>query len=528
MIEIHRSPIEEVPFRVKVIGVGGAGCHAADQVFREGVPAIELLAANTDSRALNGSLVSSRILLGQKLTRGLGAGGDPELGRKAVDESRVEVLENLEGTSLIILLAGLGGGTGSGAAARIASLAKSKGVMVVAIVTMPFSFEGVRRVEQAAAALSVLRAQADLVVCFENDQMSSLVDTSAGVEDAFAAVDALIAESVRSLTALSRRRSMIHSGIDDVAAALHGSSVSAVFGHGAAEGENRVLEALRRALSGPMLNPSQLAECTGLWVSVSGGRDLKFSELQHLMSEVNSRVASHVRLFLGASVDHSLGETFTVTLLGGILPAGHASEHPSTSSAEEWSRLEHSAGGSYETEALAQRNTGDEPDGGALSENTNTGEFDEPSEEAQSDYADDSKVSVLPARPPFEERVEMRRDIGAALLRKRQAERSEAEAAKEAELNLAAETAPEQKTVSEMPVRTASVAEHISPERAPVPGAQGGKPKASVQEQMQFETINRGRFEKTDPTVIDGQDLDVPTFMRRHVPLEGGDAHGER
>jgi cell division protein FtsZ len=192
MIEIARTGFQNPQGRVKVVGVGGAGSHVVDAIAREGYWAADLVVSNTDARALASSFTACRVGLGQRLTRGLGAGGDPELGRRAVEDI-------VMGSSLVVLIAGLGGGTGSGGAARIAEIARSQGAHVVALVTMPFSFEGQRRAEQAAEGLRDLQAHSDIVVCFENERMRHLADSAAAVEETFGAADRVLSEAVRCM-----------------------------------------------------------------------------------------------------------------------------------------------------------------------------------------------------------------------------------------------------------------------------------------------------------------------------------------
>ncbi|MEI6715684.1 MAG: cell division protein FtsZ [Verrucomicrobiota bacterium] len=585
MIEINRAPIQLKDYQVRVIGVGGAGCHAVDRLSKEGLAGGDLIVANTDVRALNSCVTPTRIALGQKLTRGLGAGGDPDVGRAAVEESLDAVCESLAGSSLVIVLAGLGGGTGSGSAPRIAEAAREHGAHVVVLTTTPFSFEGKRRGEQAVEALGLLRENSDLVICFENDRMTSLVDATAGVEEAFSSVDALWVQAVRALVSMTKRHGIMNSGLDEISAALSGSYSTALFGHGLADGDDRVNEALRKALSSPLFGvEGEISAASGLWVYVAGGSDLRWAEVQMLMTEVNRQVSPDIRLFFGAGIDPLLNGAVSLTLLAGVPCMGKA----------EIARFERRRREVAATSVFAKAPTAlsvppptvleehepvheSEDIQGYRSPGMVADEIEEESEpvffvESEAVVVDNSAVvepvdelpqetlleppsEELPLppvaevppkqvpKPPFERASELRRDIGAALLKRRVVEthsRSEdtfSEVAEETESSDRL-SVPVEGEVAEAPVpaeivelaqpedlveevakpREALVALEAQTGQAP---ASHPRSKPTVQEQMHFEPVNRGRFEKTDPTMIDGQDLDVPTFMRRKVSIGG-------
>ena len=558
MIELTRTHELHSDWKVKVLGVGGAGTHAVDRLSRDGLSGVELLVANTDARALSSSFTAERISLGQALTRGLGAGGDPELGRTAALESSAAVGERLSGASLVVLMVGLGGGTGSGAAPCIVRIAKAQGAHVAVFATLPFSFEGRRRREQALEALDALRREADLVICFENDRMSTVADPASGIEDAFQSVDSLLAQSVRALASMTRRRNVLHSGLDEIAATVAGPRCTALFGYGAADGEERARAAVARAFSNPLLDFKEAVDSiASLWVYVAGGPDMRFSEVQDLMQEVAARIPQEVRLYFGAAVDPQMEGVVAVSLLAGI-PWADAPDGTQTARASVQAPVLAAAAASLtvgtalqpgivvpaepEPDLVPEAEAGwppvafgdpeplfvsppfvsaELPESALFEPAPLGGETDEPVAEPEEAPAALRNVPT----PPFELSKERRRDAAAV------------SAPKDPVLTFAASeprSQPEEpfwEPVLPLEVETPALGDSFSPavdspeqsvsqvQESPQE-AIARKAKENVQEQMRFEPVNRGRFEKTDPTIVDGEDLDVPTFLRQRVPLE--------
>lgn len=511
MIELSRIHETVASGIIKVIGVGGAGSHAVDRISREGIAGVDLIVTNTDARGLSGAITSQKIAIGRAHTRGLGAGGDPELGAAAARESASELAEKLAGASLLIIVTGLGGGTSSGAAPVIAQIGRDLGAHVVVVATLPFSFEGRRRRDQAFEGINALRACSDLVVCFENERMSSIAGTSAGVLDAFAAVDGLLAQAVRSLSAMTRRRNVLSGGIAEIAAAVGGFSATALFGFGIAEGENRGAGALARALESPLLDKGKkLKEATSLWVHVAGGEDMRWAEVQSLMAKASEMTAQDVKMFFGASVDASLVGTIAVTLIAGVPDACEPAFADLVVSS-----------GSREPERIEPKKP------------------DHPSTVLERRVEQNEALQISQTRkavsvPPFEKKQEVQADAEYVT------QISVSDVVNE--LVNREETASE--TIEESPVFVQPPARLVEDE-APIEKTHGHeqavlmsphlgnesvlqsetpvvaepecavKKKETVQEQMSFEPVSRGRFEKTDPTIVDGEDLDIPTFMRQ-------------
>lgn len=469
MIELPRSNQPGTPpeLTIKVIGLGGAGTNALDRIQLDGFEGAELVCMNTDAQSLAASVAPVKVQLGQQTTRGLGAGGDPEIGYAAGEESADEIRAVLEGASVVFLCAGLGGGTGSGAAPLVANFAREQHALVVAFVTLPFTFEGRRRMAQAEEALASLQQQADVLICFENNRMSDVVNPRAGIQEAFAVADQTISQSVRAVAAILQRRGLIHAGFDELASALRSQSARSLFGFGEADGDNRAHAALERALRSPLMDRGRLlADAHNVLVHVAGGPNMTLNEVTLLMEEFNRHIADTTRILFSTAVDPRLGSKMSVVVLSSLGGLDDVEPAQPAQSARP---------------AVTARPARISPPIAASS--------------LPAPQIDPAPVPVtaleLIAAPP---------------------ERREAppEAAPSLPVAAAAST-------------PAPVAETPAP--APPPGTArktNGKPKLTKeekQEQMLFEPVNRGRFEKSEPTIVDGQDLDVPAFMRMNVRI---------
>src|ERR1700730_4350825 len=314
------------PIYIKVVGVGGAGSNVLDRVMLDGIEAAELVAINTDVQSLTASVAAHKVQIGRNLTRGLGAGGDPELGYAAGEEATDEIRSVLEGGNVIFICVGLGGGTGSGAAPIIAQLAKEDNSLVLVFAALPFSFEGRRRCAQAAESLSRLRVIADAVVCFENDRMAEITLPRMGVHEAFAAADLTISQSIRSVATILQRPGLLHIGFDDVCAVLRNGDARALFGYGDAEGENRAHDALARALKNPLMNRGELLEeAFHAIVHIRGGTNVTLGEVQIIMEELNRHINDQTQLFMGIGIDTRMGHRLSVSICSSL---GNGAENP--------------------------------------------------------------------------------------------------------------------------------------------------------------------------------------------------------
>jgi len=304
---------------IKIVSVGGAGLNALDRIVLDGLERAEVVATNTDVQSLASSVAAHKVQLGRTVTRGLGAGGDPELGYHAAVESADEIREALADARMIFICAGLGGGTGSGAAPYVAQLAHEAGALVVAFATLPFSFEGKRRNAQAREALARLNEVANGVICFENDQMGDIVAPQAGIHQAFAAADITISQSVRSIVNLIQRPGLIRIGFDDLLAALRSPNGRCLFGFGESDSGNRAHEALAQALKNPLMDRGRmLADAARVLVQVAGGPGMTLSEVEILMQELGRQVSEQTQILFGAVVDGRLGDRLSVTIISSL------------------------------------------------------------------------------------------------------------------------------------------------------------------------------------------------------------------
>lgn len=320
MIEFPRDSQDRIPTSsVKILGLGGAGANMLDRVALDGLEGAELLALNTDIRTLSGSVASERIQLGRNLTKGLGTGGDPELGHQAILEAEDEVRAALKGRKIVFICVGLGGGTGSGAAPIAARIARQEGAFVVMFATMPFVFEGARRREQAETALNELAVLSNALVTFDNSRMGELILAKQGVHEAFAAADRMISESIKAVIRLVVRPGLINIGLDDLMSALRTTRSRCLFGSGLARGKDRAQKALRNALASPLLDQGALLEdAQSVLVHLCGGEDLTLFEIELLMESLGKHVPQHAHVLFGAAVDASMEDQLSITLVSSL------------------------------------------------------------------------------------------------------------------------------------------------------------------------------------------------------------------
>ncbi len=320
MIEFPRDAQNTIPSSsVKIVGLGGAGTNMLDRVVLDGMDGAEMLAINTDIRTLSGSVARDRIQLGRNLTKGLGSGGDPELGQQAVLEAEGEVRSALKGRKIVFLCVGLGGGTGSGAAPIICRIAREEGAFVVVFATMPFGFEGRRRREQADTALNELAVLSNALVTFDNNRMGDLVLAKQGIHEAFAAADRMISESIKAVIRLVIRPGLINVGLDDLMTALRTTRSRCLFGSGISSGKDRAQKALRNALNSPLLDQGALLkDAETVLVHLCGGEDLTLYEIELLMQSLSKYVPDKAHVLFGAAVDPSMGDHLSITMVSSL------------------------------------------------------------------------------------------------------------------------------------------------------------------------------------------------------------------
>src|SRR5438874_6960649 len=264
--------------RIKVIGVGGGGANAVRRMLQEGLSGIEFHILNTDQQALAASPVANKLAIGQKLTGGLGAGADPSIGRQAALEDTERIIEILEGADMIFVTAGLGGGTGTGAASVVASLSKELGALTVAVVTKPFGFEGKRRMKQADHGLADLAATVDTVIAIPNDRLLALVPRGASFFESFRIADDLLRQAVQGISDIIVTPGLINRDFSDIKATMSGMGY-AMMGTATAEGENAAIEAARQAINSPLLEDSRIRGSRGVLINITGSSRLGLHEV---------------------------------------------------------------------------------------------------------------------------------------------------------------------------------------------------------------------------------------------------------
>ncbi len=428
---------------IRFIGLGNAGVHLADRLAMSGHAEIEVVAMNTDTQSLASSVAPRKVALGPKASRGLGTGGDPEVGYEAAQESLDEIRNAVDGAGIVFLCAGLGGGTASGIAPLLAEMAREAGATVFAVVTSPFTFEGRRRGAQASEALELLAGHTHALVHFENDRMSELPAPRSGIEETFAAADGTLLSCVTTMVEILRGGSPMPIGLSDLLAVLGGGAPASLFGRGGSAGDNRAHEALERALKSPLLDRGRLlADCHSVIAHIAGPPSLSFSEVAAVMRELNRHASDEAKLFFGVTTSSDSAAPFSVTLFGNY------------------------AGDPDKRTAVPQQSAVPVPQS--------------------------PRASAPAAEPPAAEEPPPRPQPAPVPAVEEDPKQLFPEPAAPAERPQAAARAPRE------------------PAKPAKPAAQ---PKVK-QETLPFESVARGRFEKSEPTIVEGEDLDVPTFLR--------------
>jgi cell division protein FtsZ len=448
---------------IKIVSVGGAGLNALDRIILDGLERADVVAMNTDVQSLASSVAPHKVQLGRTVTRGLGGGGDPELGYQAAVESAEEIRGALADARMIFICAGLGGGTGSGAAPYVAQLAREAGSLVVAFATIPFAFEGKRRGVQAREALARLNEIANAVICFENDQMGDMVAPKAGIHQAFATADITISQSVRSIVNLIQRPGLIRIGFDDLLAALRSRNGRCLFGFGESDSDNRAHDALTQALKNPLMDRGRmLADAARLLVQVAGGPSMTLSEVEILMQELGRHVNEQTQILFGTAVDGRMGNRLSVTIISSF-----------------------------------------------------TADEDSIPQQIQ------SVQSSVPAMPPVwgqPQAASPKIEIEPEVTPEGTSQLAETMSIEEPRKVFGVETAPPPAVLNESEPRSITTQTRPVPMKEEKPSPE--KNVQAKQEVLQFEPVTRGRFEKSEPTIVEGEDLDVPTYLRKNIKVK--------
>ena len=309
---------------IKVIGVGGAGNNAVNRMIAEGVQGVEFIVANTDTQALANSKAETKIQLGPKLTKGLGAGSLPDIGLKAAEESEERIREALSGADLIFVTAGMGGGTGTGAAPIVARIAKDLGALTVGVVTRPFSFEGPKRGRYAAEGVAQMKANVDTLVTISNNRLLEIVDKKTPMLEAFREADNVLRQGVQGISDLIIAPGYVNLDFADVKTVMKDQG-SALMGIGVASGENRTAEATKKAISSPLLEVS-IDGAEQILLNITGGSDLTLFEAQDASDIVAAAATNDVNIIFGTSINENLGDEVIVT----VIATGIDEEHKSS------------------------------------------------------------------------------------------------------------------------------------------------------------------------------------------------------
>ena len=298
---------------IKVVGVGGGGTNAVNRMVDAGLAGVEFIGVNTDAQALLMSDADVKIHIGESVTRGLGAGANPEVGRAAAQESRDELKETLNGADMVFVTAGEGGGTGTGAAPIVADLALEVGALTVGVVTRPFSFEGRRRAEIAQQGIAALQERVDTVIVIENDRLLQVVDKDTSVVDAFRLADDVLRQGVQGITDLITIPGLINLDFADVRTIMREAG-SALMGIGSAHGANRATEAAQKAVSSPLLD-SSIDGATGILLNVTGPADMGLFEVNEAAEVVTAAASNDANIIFGAVIDEAMGDDLRVTVI---------------------------------------------------------------------------------------------------------------------------------------------------------------------------------------------------------------------
>jgi cell division protein FtsZ len=299
--------------KIKVIGVGGGGCNAVNRMIASGVTGIDFWAINTDSQALTNTTAPDCIQIGQKLTRGLGAGGNPAIGQKAAEESRDEIARSLEGTDLVFITAGMGGGTGTGAAPIVAEVAKEMGCLTVGIVTRPFTFEGRRRAKQAEEGINALQSRVDTLIVIPNNQLLSVIPAETPLQEAFRVADDILRQGVQGISDIIIIPGLVNVDFADVRAVMADAG-SALMGIGVGSGKSRAKEAATAAISSPLLE-SSIQGAKGVVFNVTGGTDLTLHEVNVAAEIIYEVVDADANIIFGAVIDDRLQGEMRITVI---------------------------------------------------------------------------------------------------------------------------------------------------------------------------------------------------------------------
>jgi len=313
--------------RIKVVGVGGGGGNAVNTMIAAGLPGVEFIVANTDAQALRANLAPGKMQIGAELTRGLGAGGNPEIGRRAAQEDEDTLRATLMGADMVFVTAGMGGGTGTGAAPVVAKIAKESGALTVGVVTKPFTFEGKRRAKQAASGLDELKASCDTLIAIPNQKLLAVAGRNSSILETFKKADDVLLQAVRGIADLITVHGLINLDFADVRAIMCEMGM-AMMGAAVAAGENRAVEAAQRAVSSPLLEDVRVEGARGVLINITGGPDLTLHEVNEAVTLIQDEADEDANIIFGAVIDEALEDEVRITVIATGFGEPAAATHP--------------------------------------------------------------------------------------------------------------------------------------------------------------------------------------------------------
>lgn len=307
---------EEKPMNtvIKVVGVGGAGTNAVNRMIATGMDGVQFIVANTDSQQLRESLAPTKIQIGNKLTRGLGAGADPEIGREAANEDRDKINKALKGADMIFITAGMGGGTGTGAAPIVAEVAKEQNALVVGVVTKPFKVEGKKRNTRAAEGINNLKMKVDTLITIPNDLLLKIIDRKTPLEEAFRLADDILRQGVQGIADLIMITGVVNVDFADVKTVMKETG-DALMGVGIGQGENKALEATQMAINSPLLEETHIEGSKAVLINIAGGNDLSLHEVNEVTDVITRQVDPDANIIFGTTIDPALDDRVRVTVI---------------------------------------------------------------------------------------------------------------------------------------------------------------------------------------------------------------------
>jgi cell division protein FtsZ len=307
---------EEKPLTtvIKVVGVGGAGCNAVNRMIATGMEGVEFIVANTDAQQLRDNLAPGKIQIGTKLTRGLGAGADPGVGREAANEDRDKIHKALKGADMVFITAGMGGGTGTGAAPIVAEVAKEHSALVVGVVTKPFKVEGKKRMAQAEQGITNLKEKVDTLITIHNDLLLKIIDRRTPIEDAFKLADDILRQGVQGIADLIMVTGLVNVDFADVRTVMKETG-DALMGVGIGTGENKALEATQQAINSPLLEETSIEGAKAVLINIAGGNDLSLHEVNEVTDVITRQVDPDANIIFGTTIDPALSDRVRVTVI---------------------------------------------------------------------------------------------------------------------------------------------------------------------------------------------------------------------